>query len=62
MIIQSENKDERNKIKNAIENKISETYEIKVPCEIEIIIVITDMTFKYGEKELINIVTRNDLI
>ena len=47
MIIQIGNKGERDIIKNAIENKISETYEIKVPSEIEMIIVITDITFKY---------------
>ena len=46
VIIQCENKDELDEIQNAIENKISETYEIKVPSEIEMIIVITDMTFK----------------
>ena len=50
VIIQSENKDERNKIKNVIENKMSETYEIKVPSEIEMVIVMTHMTFKYEEK------------
>ena len=50
VIIQSEYKDERNKIKNVIENKMSETYEIKVPSEIEMVIVMTHMTFKYEEK------------
>ena len=32
---------------------MSVTYEIKVPSEIKMIIDITDMTFKYEEKELI---------
>ena len=51
MIIQSENQGGRDNIKNAIENEMSETYEIKVPSEIEVVIVITYMT--YEEKELI---------
>ena len=53
VVIQSENVDEREKIKNAIENEMSEGYEIKVPNKIELSIIITELTFKYGNNEII---------
>lgn len=42
IVIQSENDEERQKIKNAIENKMSDTYEIKAPDENDMSIIITD--------------------
>ena len=38
----------------AIENEMSEKYEVKIPNNIEMTIVLTDMTFKYSENELIS--------
>lgn len=53
MIIQSETNEEREKIKTAIQNGMSEEYEIKVPDSNEMSVTITDMTFKYTENEII---------
>lgn len=53
VVIQSESMDEREKIKKAIQDEISEKYEVKIPKEAEMHMVITDMNFKYNECELI---------
>lgn len=53
VVIQSENSEEREKIKNAIENELNDGYEIKVPKPIELRVKITDMTFVHEEKEII---------
>lgn len=53
IIIQSENDEEREKIKSAIQDKISEQYEIRVPST-EYKIKITGMTFEYNENEIID--------
>lgn len=60
IVIQSENDEERQKIKNAIENKMSDTYEIKAPDENDMSIIITDMSFKYTEKEIIDKIKRQN--
>lgn len=53
VVIQSENIVEREKIKKAIQNEISDKYEIKVPNEISMQIIVTDMSFKIPEKDLV---------
>lgn len=53
VVIQSENEEEREKIKTAIEDKLNEGYEIKVPSPIEMKINITGMSFNYGENDLL---------
>lgn len=53
LIIQTENNEERERVKNAIENEMRESYDIRVPNENDMTIVITDMTFKFNENELI---------
>lgn len=53
LVIQSENVEEREKIKEAIQSEISEDYEIKVPKEINMQIVVTDLNYKYPDRELI---------
>lgn len=53
IIIQSENSEERDKIKNAVEEKLTEKYEIKVPRPVDLKIKIVDMTFKYEDKEIV---------
>lgn len=53
LVIQSENNEEREKIKTAIQNEMGEGYEIKVPNNHEMSVTITDMTFKYSNNELI---------
>ena len=45
--------EEKEKIKEAIENKISKNYEAKVPKEMGMQITITGMNFKMQENELI---------
>ena len=45
--------EEREKIKEAIETQISKDYEIKVPKEVGMQIVITDINFKMQENEII---------
>lgn len=52
LVIQSENKEEREKIKHAIQNEMSENYEIKIPNQIDMQILITDMNFKMTESEI----------
>lgn len=53
LVIQSESMDEREKIKTAIQNEISDKYEVKIPKEAEMNIIITDMNIKLNEKELL---------
>ena len=53
LVIQSENVEERVKIKEAIEIQISKDYEIKVPKEVGMKIIITDMNFKMQEYKII---------
>lgn len=63
IIIQTENNEEREKVKEAIQKEMSEDYEIKVPSPIEMTIAITDMSFKYSETELIEkLKTQNPMI
>lgn len=53
LVIQSENVEERDKIKSAIQNGLGDNYEIRVPNQIDMHIVITDMNFKIDEKEIV---------
>ena len=53
LIIKSKNVEEREKIKEAIETQISKDYEIKVPKEVGMQIILTDMRFKMQENEII---------
>lgn len=53
IVIQSENIEEREKIKNAIENKMNEKYEIKMPNPLNTTVIVANMTFKYETNELI---------
>ena len=53
VIIQSKTDEDRNKIKNVIESKVDRTYDVKAPNEGVMSIIITDMSFKYNDEELI---------
>ena len=53
LVIKSKNVEEREKIKEALETQISKDYEIKVPKQIGIQIIITDMNFKMQENAII---------
>lgn len=53
VVIQTENEEEREKVKNAIQSEMSEGYDIKVPNPKEMKVNITDITFKYTENEII---------
>lgn len=53
VVIQSENDEEREKIKTAIQSEMSENYEIKVPNPMAFKVIITDITFKYSEEDII---------
>lgn len=53
LLIRSENDEERDKIKNAIEDKMGENYEVRVANPIEMVVTITDISFKYTEEEII---------
>lgn len=52
VVIQTENEYEREKIRTVIQTGISEEYEIKIPNTSEKHIIVTDMTFKHNESEL----------
>lgn len=62
MVIESENNEEREKIKNTLQTELSENYDIRVPNETKMTIVITDMSFKIPENELINILKKQNPI
>ena len=47
--IQSENSEEREKIKNALQEKISTQYEVKIPHQNALNIKIIGMLFEYKE-------------
>lgn len=53
VFIQTENDEEREKIKNAIQNEMSGDYEIKIPNPKDLIVDIKYMSFKYSELEII---------
>lgn len=53
VVIQSIDNEEREKIKEAIQKEISENYEIKVPKQTEMQLIITDMNFKLQENDLL---------
>lgn len=53
LVIQSENVEEREKIKEVLQSEISENYEIKIPKDIKMQIIITGMNFKMSDNELI---------
>lgn len=62
LVIQTENQEEREKIKEAIKEKMSEDYEIKVPNPVEMSVTITDMSFKYKDNELVEKIKNQNLI
>ena len=49
VVIQIENVSERERIKQEIENKMSESYVLKVPNKIQMSITVTDMNIKYED-------------
>lgn len=53
VVIQSENEEEREKIRSAIQNELNDAYEIKVPRPINMQIKIVGMSFDYEEKDLV---------
>lgn len=53
LVIESENAEEREKIKNAIEIELNEDYEVRVPKPTEFSVIITDISFKYSETEIV---------
>lgn len=53
VVIQAESSEEREKIKETIQTQISNDYEIKIPREISTQIVITGLSFKISDDELI---------
>ncbi|XP_017462848.1 PREDICTED: uncharacterized protein LOC108356236 [Rhagoletis zephyria] len=64
MVIHSQNNDEREKIKDAIEKNIGKEYEIKVPNSIRPSFLIAGMNFKYENSDLIESIKKqnNNLI
>lgn len=62
IVIQSENMEEREKIKTAIVNEMSANYEIKIPKEVNYQVLITDMTLKYTEDDMKNKLKRQNII
>lgn len=53
IIIRSENIEERDKIQNAIEVEMGENYEIKVATPINLDVIVTDISYKYTEEEIL---------
>lgn len=49
--MQSQNTEEKNKMTKAIQNEISGNYEITVPKEVEIHIIVTDINSKIPAKK-----------
>lgn len=62
IVIQSENNEEREKIKEVLQNEMSGSYEIKVPHQKEMKIKLTGMTFKFTEDEIIEKLKRQNEI
>ncbi|XP_067637542.1 uncharacterized protein [Eurosta solidaginis] len=60
MVIHSENNDEREKIKLAIENNIDREYEVKVPEQIRPSFVVTGIMFKYENDVLIDTIKKQN--
>lgn len=54
LVIQSENVEERDKIKSAIQSGMGDNYDVRVPNPIDMHIVITDMNFRIDEKEIVD--------
>lgn len=53
IVIESEDVDERDKIKNAIEVNMGDEYEIKIPTKIKPRILISNMKFKVAKEDII---------
>lgn len=53
VIIESDNNDEREKIKKLLENKMKDDYEIKIPSSMNPRIVVVNMGYKHDDLELI---------
>lgn len=63
VVIQSKSNEDREKIKEVLQNEISDSYEIKVPQQMQMKIKITGMTFKYTENEIIEkLKKQNDVL
>lgn len=62
IVIQSENPEEREKLKTTIANEMSENYEVRIPKEVNYHVVITDMNFKYTEIEIEEKIKRQNQI
>lgn len=60
IIIRSENNEERDKIKSAIEVEMGENYEIKVATPFNLDVIVTDISYKYTEDEIMTKLRRQN--
>lgn len=62
VVVQSKNNEEREKIKNALQSELSESYDINIPDEPKMTIIVTDMSFKIPDEEIIGKIKKQNIV